>query len=151
MPATLSSQFVRSGLLHWGGPRIYGVGRVKVGYTYLGHRFTLNPGTTTLKVYYFGNHGAFGDLFTQTRVVRFPVTLRANPRYRLEARTGTRMVQFLLVNPGRGTVVATSRPVHLWSGPAPHGKAYPSVPRSDLRPDSATPGSGYYDPTHTSH
>lgn len=72
-PATGRSQFVATGLLHWGRPRIHGVDPVSVGYSHIGgRRFTLNPGAAMLHVYCRGNRGGFNGSCLQAQWRRFP-------------------------------------------------------------------------------
>jgi hypothetical protein len=118
-PVTITEQWQRDGPTTWGGPRIFRIGNIEMGFEHgSGSTYTVDPGTTALYVWYYGNRHGFKGIFTQTDMVRILVTLAPNARYELRAEAGNATVDFSLVDLGTNREVASVTDVPIVIGPS---------------------------------
>jgi hypothetical protein len=124
-PATVEEQWVREGLATWGGTRIYAIGEHQWGYRHdnNGNSFKVDPGKTTLKVWYFGNKSFSGNLRYQTDLVTLRADLKPNGRYQVRVDPARniqqgQMVSFSLVDLDTERVIVRSDPLSVAYGPS---------------------------------
>ncbi|MES2886405.1 MAG: hypothetical protein V4739_00205, partial [Pseudomonadota bacterium] len=71
----------------WGGTRVFAIGNLEFGK--LRHEsdttFTVDPGTHTLKVWYYASRGNAQGLFWQTDVVPMTATLKPHGKYQVRS------------------------------------------------------------------
>lgn len=118
-PVTVKEQWTREGLTVWGGPRVFRIGNVEMGYGHdSGSTYTVDPGSTVMRVWYYANRGGFSGVFTQTDLVEMPVTLEPNAHYEVRAVAGESGVIFSLVNLTNNKEVASTPEVPIVLGPS---------------------------------
>jgi len=109
-PATVKTQSTRKGPLTWGGPMLFRVGNAEMGFGAGSGTYTVDSGTTTLRIWYYGNLNGFKGLFTRTDLVELPATLAPNGHYELRAWAGPgdTTVKFHLVDLGTNSEIAAT-------------------------------------------
>jgi hypothetical protein len=127
-PVTVQEEWTRKGAFDWGGTRIFRIANIEFGYLRResNHTFTVDPGETTIRVWYYANRGGgFDGMFHQTDLVDLKVALRPNGRYQVQGDYGESQVSFRVVDLATGEKVAVSEavPIILRPSPAPGSSA----------------------------
>lgn len=122
-PATIQEEWTRSGMLTWGGTRIYAVGNIEFGFLQQENdsTFTVDPGEKTITVWYYANRGSMNGMFHQTNLVPLKTTLKPNGKYQVQGDYGEEFVRFRLVDLDTKQVLVQSAdvPIILRPSPAP--------------------------------
>lgn len=107
-PATVTEQWTRESFAVWGGPRIYRINNVAIGYSdKSGRTYTIDSGRVDLRVWYYANEGRYDGMFWQTDPVNLPVMLEPNGKYEVRAETDEKTAKFRLVDVSNNETVAT--------------------------------------------
>lgn len=116
-PVTVREQWNREGLTVWGGPRIFRIGNVEMGYNHeSGSTYTVDPGSTVMRVWYYANRGGFSGVFTQTDLVEIPATLKPNGHYEVRAVAKESTVTFSVIDLAKNEEIASSPEVPIVLG-----------------------------------
>lgn len=119
-PVTVREQWIREALTVWGGPKVFSIGNVVMGYgRESGSTYTVDPGPTVMQVYYYANRGGFGGVFTQTNLVEIPVVLDPNGHYEVRAIAGETSVVFSVISLGMKREIATTPAIPIIVGASP--------------------------------
>ncbi len=131
-PATIQEQMTHVTSKAWGGPIFFRVGNVEMGYVVHGggNTYTVNPGPTVMRVWYYGDQNGPRGIYTQTDPVTLSATLVPDGRYELEgwAPAQATTVRFSLVDLATGRTVASTGDVPLLVGPSRLAQSESRVP-----------------------
>jgi hypothetical protein len=134
-PVTVKEQWIREGALTWGGPRVFSIGNVQLGFHQDGNEntYTVDPGEKALKVWYFGNRGECCNMFWLSDVVAMTSILKPNGRYELvtdhaNVNTEEETLSFRLVDLDTKEVAAKSEQVPMKRGRSPIPPAPTVIP-----------------------
>jgi hypothetical protein len=116
-PVTVKEQWTREGLTVWGGPRVFRIGNVEMGYSHeSGSTFTVDPGSTVMRVWYYANRAGFSGVFTQTDLVEIPITLEPRGHYELRAVAKESTVVFSVIDLAKNQEIAATPEVPIVLG-----------------------------------
>ena len=119
----MKEEWNRSGATTWGGTRIYSIGNIEFGYLQYGSdsTFTVDPGPTTIRAWYYANRGNVGPLFHQTEPVALKANLKPNGKYQVKGDYKEASVQFKLVDLDTNEILVQSDEVAIFlkRSPAP--------------------------------
>jgi hypothetical protein len=127
-PATVKGQWKRTKLTIWGGPEIFRIGNVELGYKYdYGSTYKVDPGSIVMRVWYYASDGIDKPGFIQSDFVDIPVTLEAGGAYEVRASRHEKTVMFSIINIGTNDEVAVSQEVPLYIGPSRKVDTSPTI------------------------
>jgi hypothetical protein len=121
-PASVQEEFFRKEMTVWGGTRVFSIGNLEFGKLNNENNstFVVNPGPTTIKVWYYANRGNNPQLlFWQTDTVSLDVDLKPNGRYQVKGTYGEDEVTFRLVDLGTGLAVSETVSAKVVRRPSP--------------------------------
>lgn len=120
-PATVQEEWTRKTGLDWGGSRIFRIANIEFGYLRRenNHTYIVDPGETTIRVWYYANRGGMDGMFHQTDLVDLKVALRPNGRYQVQGDYGESLVSFRVVDLATGEKIAVSEPAPVILRPSP--------------------------------
>lgn len=129
-PATVREEWIRKDLTIWGGSRIFGIGNLEFGMLRYENdtTFTVNPGPTVVKVYYYANRGNSQGLFWMTDVASMPADLKPNGRYQVRGNYGEEEVTFFLIDLDTNARVAETQPSRIVRRPTPMEQSLGATP-----------------------
>ncbi|WP_430433763.1 hypothetical protein [Methyloversatilis sp.] len=120
-PASVQEEWIREGVTIWGGTRIYAIGNLEFGLMARENdmTFEVDPGSTSVKVFYYANRGNANNLFWQTDPVSLDVLLKPNGRYQVQGVYGETTVRFKIVDLESKTVLIESSETQVVRRPNP--------------------------------
>ena len=122
-PVTVTEEWSRSSATTWGGTRIYSIGNIEFDYLQYGNgaTFTVDPGPTTIRAWYYANRGNTNNFFYQTKPVEMKAVLKPNGKYQVTGDYQEKSVRFSIVDLDTKEVVARSEeePIVLKRYPGP--------------------------------
>lgn len=120
-PASVQEEWIREGVTIWGGTRIYSIGNLEFGLMARENdmTFKVDPGSTSVKVFYYANRGNANSLFWQTDPVSLDVFLKPNGRYQVQGVYGETTVRFKIVDLESKVVLVESSETQVVRRPNP--------------------------------
>lgn len=129
-PARVQEEWFRKEMTFWGGTRIFAIGDLEFGMLRYeaDTTFTVNPGSSVVKVWYYANRGDAKGLFWQTDVVSMAADLKPNGRYQVRSNYGDEEVSFSLVDLDANVRIAETQPVRIVRRPSPSQQSPTFIP-----------------------